>query len=114
MPHFVVDCSENVLLSQDGDTITERVHIAASSTELFSESNIQVRVNAFQHHRIGNKKEDFIQVFAHILEGRTTEQKVRLSKSVIATLSEMFPDVATIGIDIIDLEKGTGFNKTMF
>ncbi len=113
MPHFVIDCSESILASQDGEAMIEQVHVAASSTELFSDKNIQVRVNAFQHHRIGNQKEDFIQVFAHILEGRTSEQKLNLSKAVITQLAEMFPDLATIGIDIIDLEKGTGLNRTM-
>lgn len=111
MPHFVVDCSKSVTALHDGQTIAKQVHLAANSTGLFSEANIQVRINCFDDYSVGNNKQDFIQVFAHILEGRTAEQKLDLSKAVIKQLAEMFPKVATIGIDIKDLEKGTGFSK---
>lgn len=111
MPHFVVDCSKSILSIHDGETITKEVHMAANSTGLFSENNIQVRLNPFDDYRIGNKKQEFIQVFASILEGRTPEQKLGLSKTVVKKLAEMFPEVLTIGIDIRDMEKGTGFNK---
>ena len=113
MPHFVIDCSENIVAAQNADAVCEIVHQAASSTALFSDNNIQVRLNAFSSYRVGNQKVDFIQVFAHILEGRTAEQKSQLSTMVVTKLTEMFPDLATIGVDIIDLEKGTACNRTM-
>ena len=112
MPHFVLDCSKSILSIHDGETITKKVHVAANSTGLFGEKNVQVRINTFDDYRKGNEKQDFIQVFASILEGRTPEQKLELSKAVIKELADMFPQVETIGIDILDLEKGTGFNKT--
>ena len=34
-----------------------------------------------------------------------------LSKAVITTLAELFPDVENIGMDVCDLEKGVGFSK---
>ena len=113
MPHFVIDCSKSILSTHSGEAITEQVHIAANATGLFGEKNVQVRINPFDDYRVGNIEQDFIQVFASILEGRTPEQKLDLSKAVIRKLAEMFPQVATIGIDINDLEKGTGFNRNM-
>jgi len=112
MPHFVVDCSKSILSTHDGETISKQVHMAANSTGLFGEKNIQVRVNVVEHYRIGNIEEDSIHVFASILEGRTIEQKLDLSKTVIEKLAELFPQVSNIGIDIKNLEKGTGFNKS--
>jgi len=111
MPHFVIDCSNSVLSLHDGETITKQVHIAANSTGLFSEANVQVRVVPFNDYRKGNEKQDFIHVFASILEGRTPEQKLELSKAVIKELAGMFPDVPHVGIDIQDIQKGTGFSK---
>lgn len=111
MPHFVVDCSKNILSTHDGETICKQVHLAANASGLFSEKNIQVRVNTFEHYRVGNIEQESIHVFASILEGRTPEQKLSLSKIVIEKLAEIFPQVATIGIDIKNLEKGSGFNK---
>jgi len=113
VPHFVVDCSEAILSAHDEASINTAIHKAANSSGLFNESNIQVRINAFKTNLVGNNKVDFIQVFASILEGRTKDQKAGLSRAVVETLVEMFPEVEIIGIDILDLEKGAGFNKGM-
>lgn len=111
MPHLVVDCSESVLSFHKEETINKQVHIAANSTGLFSEKNIQVRVKAYSANLVGGESESFIQVFASILEGRTKEQKQTLSKAVVTKLAEMFPEVPHIGMNIRDMEKGTGFSK---
>ncbi|PWQ96829.1 5-carboxymethyl-2-hydroxymuconate Delta-isomerase [Leucothrix arctica] len=111
MPHFVIDCSESLLSTHDAEAINLHVHKAANSTELFGESNIQVRLVPFSNSFMGGKKVESIHVFASILEGRTKEQKLALSKAVITALAEMFPDVETIGMDVCDLEKGVGFSK---
>ena len=111
MPHFVVDCSKSVLSSHDGATVTKEVHLAAVSTGLFGEANVQVRINSFDDYLKVNEKQDFIQVVANILEGRTAEQKIALSETVVTKLVEMFPNVPVVGMDILNVEKGTGFNK---
>ncbi|MBX2849027.1 MAG: hypothetical protein KTR16_11950 [Acidiferrobacterales bacterium] len=113
MPHFVVDCSKSALEAQDPEFIVEEIHTAANSTGLFSPDNVQVRINAFDTHIIGGQKKDFIHVFASILEGRDAEKKKNLSMALGAKLAELFPDFKVIGVDIKDLEKGTGFNRGM-
>jgi len=111
MPHFVVDCSESVLSVNDAATITKEVHGAAVSTGLFKEGNIQVRVSPFTDYTVGGEKTDFIHVFGAILEGRTPEQKKALSVAVTQALADLFPSVDQIGVNIRDLEKGTGCSK---
>lgn len=111
MPHFEVDCSQELTSTYNKDTIVQQVHNAAFSTGLFDEKNIQVRLKVVKHYLIGNKKTDFITIFANILEGRTVEQKSDLSKTMVKHLSEQFPKASNIGINIRDLQKGTGFNK---
>ena len=113
MPHFVVDCSESILSTHDERTINEQIHIVANSTGLFDESEIKVRVNPFKNYTVGNKKEDFIHVFANIMEGRTTEQKSTLSRLIVKRLAEMFPQVPNIAINVRDFEKATYCNKNM-
>ncbi len=113
MPHFVVDCSESILSIHDEGTINEQIHIVANSTGLFDESDIKVRVNPFKTYIVGNKKEDFIHVFSNIMEGRTSDQKANLSKVIVKKLTEMFPHVPSIAINIRDFEKATYCNKSM-
>ena len=113
MPHFVIDCSENIIDLKSPEEIIQRVYNAAESTELFDKGDIKVRISPFKYYTIGNSKDDFIHVFANIMEGRTITQKSDLSKKIIIVLKRMFPDIPIISINIRDFEKATYCNKTM-
>jgi 5-carboxymethyl-2-hydroxymuconate isomerase len=56
---------------------------------------------------------DFIHVFGNIMEGRTEEQKIFLSKEIVSKLNQLFPEVPVISINIRDFEKSSYINKTM-
>ena len=113
MPHFIIDCSENILKSHSQDAIIKQVQISAISRKLFHKNDVKVRVNSFENYLTGDKKEDFIHVFANIMEGRTTEQKAHLSKTIVKDLALMFPSVPHIGTNVIEFERATYFNKNM-
>ncbi len=113
MPHFIIDCSESILKLHSQEEIIEQVHISAISTKLFNKNDVKVRVNIFQKYSTGDNKEDFIHVFANIMEGRTIEQKANLSKIIVKDLSLMFPSVPHIGTNVIEFERATYFNKNM-
>jgi len=113
MPHFVMDCSESVLELYEEEFIIEQIHLAANASGLFIESDIKVRLNTFKKYAVGNKRQDFIHVFAHIMEGRTTEQKANLSKAVVSKLVTLFPEISNIAMNISDFEKATYCNKAM-
>ncbi len=113
MPHFVIDCSENIIKIKSPKEIIQKVYDTAESTELFDKGDIKVRINPFEYYNIGNTKDDFIHIFANIMEGRTVSQKKNLSKRIITELKSMFPDVPIISINIRDFEKATYCNKSM-
>jgi len=113
MPHFVLDCSESVFETQAEEQILDQVYLVASATRLFGEDDIKVRVHPFQKYTVGNKKEDFIHVFAYIMEGRSTEQKAELSKKMVQKLAAMFPQISKIAMNVFDFDKSTYFNRDM-
>ncbi len=113
MPHFVIDCTENIITLKSPDDIMHKVYNAAEASGLFDKGDIKVRINPFKYYNIGNTKDDFIHVFANIMEGRTIKQKSNLSKSIITRLKQMFPNIPIISINIRDFEKATYCNKTM-
>ena len=113
MPHFIIDCSENILKLHSQDEIIKQVNISAISTKLFHKNDIKVRLNVFNKYSTGDKKEDFIHVFANIMEGRTIRQKANLSKTIVKDLAFMFPLVPHIGTNVIEFEKASYFNKNM-
>lgn len=113
MPHFVVDCSQGVLEQSSEVEILARLHRAATSTGLFEESDIKVRVNPFTTYAVGGGTDDFIHVFSYIMQGRTVEQRARLSETIVSELNDMFPTVHRIATNIAEFEKATYCNRTM-
>lgn len=113
MPHFVIDCSENILNLKSPKEIMQAVYDTAESTGLFDLGDIKVRINPFHYYNIGNTDDDFIHIFANIMEGRTTDQKSNLSNKIISQLKVMFPEVPILSINIRDFEKATYCNKSM-
>ncbi|GGZ75122.1 5-carboxymethyl-2-hydroxymuconate Delta-isomerase [Algibacter mikhailovii] len=114
MPHFVIDCSESILKMQRPEHIILEVHQTATASNLFDEDDIKVRLNPFsEHYLVGGIQGDFIHVFANIMQGRTTLQKAKLSKSIVSKLKGLFPSVDFIAMNINDFEKATYCNKSM-
>lgn len=113
MPHFVLDCSSNIIQQKSPEEIMQKVYDTAESTGLFAPGDIKVRINPFDFYNIGNTKDDFIHIFANIMEGRTVDQKSNLSRKIITELKLMFPNVPIISINIRDFEKATYCNKSM-
>jgi 5-carboxymethyl-2-hydroxymuconate isomerase len=113
MPHFVIDCSENIINLKSPQEIIQKVYNTAEASNLFEKGDIKVRINPFKYYTIGNTQNDFIHIFANIMEGRTAEQKKTMSDSIIKELKTMFPDVPIISINVRDFEKATYCNKSM-
>lgn len=113
MPHFIIDCSENVIEQKSPDEIMQAVYDAAGATGLFAENDIKVRLRPFQYFKLGTGKKDFIHIFGNIMEGRSAEQKANLSKKIIERLGEMFPDISILSINIREFEKATYSNKAL-
>ena len=113
MPHFVIDCSDHIIKIKPPKEIIQKVYDTAESTGLFDSGDIKVRINPFEYYNIGNTEDDFIHIFANIMEGRNVSQKKDLSHRIITELKLMFPDVPIISINIRDFEKATYCNKSM-
>jgi 5-carboxymethyl-2-hydroxymuconate isomerase len=113
MPHFIIDCSKQIIAKKLPSTIMQQVYDAAKSTGLFLPEEIKVRINSFEYYNTGNTSDNFIHVFGNIMEGRNSAQKANLSKQIITELKEMFPEVPIISMNIRDFEKATYCNKEM-
>ncbi|MDR5907772.1 5-carboxymethyl-2-hydroxymuconate Delta-isomerase [Franzmannia qiaohouensis] len=111
MPHFVIDCSADVLNVHPEDHILEQVHSAAAMSGIFDVSDIKVRLNPYKQCLVGGESQPFIHVFANMMQGRATEQKAQLSRSIVEKLVGLFPDVSKIAMNIDEFEKATYFKR---
>lgn len=113
MPHFVVDCSQGLLRIHNQESIIARLHRAVSSSGLFEESDIKIRVHPFETYAVGGGREDFIHTFAWIMQGRSVEQRAALSQAIVGELAEMFPLLPRIAVNVAEFEQATYFNRAM-
>ncbi|HEV7231372.1 MAG TPA: 5-carboxymethyl-2-hydroxymuconate Delta-isomerase [Bacteroidia bacterium] len=113
MPHFVIDCSENILKLKSPEEIMQAVYDVAEATGLFAQDDIKVRINPFKYYKLGKAKNDFIHIFGNIMEGRTISQRSDLSRQIISRLKMLFPEVSILSININEFEKATYCNKSM-
>ncbi|NLR58244.1 5-carboxymethyl-2-hydroxymuconate Delta-isomerase [Chitinophaga polysaccharea] len=113
MPHFVIECSNNVLGLQSPERIMDTVYQAAESTGLFAKNDIKVRLNAFTHYKLGDGKDSFLHIFASIMGGRTKEQKSHLSSAIIEQLAPLLPEVSFLSINVDDFDPDTYCNRAL-
>ncbi|MBL6447955.1 5-carboxymethyl-2-hydroxymuconate Delta-isomerase [Fulvivirga sp. 29W222] len=107
MPHFIIECSKNIIEIKTPDEIMQQVYNAAEESNLFAEGDIKVRIKPYDFYNNGNQKADFIHIFGYILQGRTVEQKANLTKRIVERVEAMFADVPIISMNIDDFEKET-------
>lgn len=113
MPHFIIDCSENILIQRTPDEIMKAVYNAAETSNLFAQDDIKVRINPYKYYKLGKTKKDFLHIFGSIMEGRSVEQKENLSRKIIERLNQMFPEISFLSINIWEFEKATYCNKSL-
>ena len=113
MPHFIIDCSQDILRQRTADEIMNAVYETANITGLFAPNDIKVRLRPFEHYKLGQRKTSFIHIFGYIMEGRSTEQKANLSRQIITRLSELQIDTSFLSINISDFEFATYCNKSL-
>ena len=110
MPHFVIDCSEDILKTIEPKSIIDNVLSSAEDTELFGKGDVKVRIVPFDKYTCGGTDKSFLHVTADIMGGRTSEQKANLSKKVIENLAPLLPGVEFVSIDIRDIDPDTYTN----
>ena len=113
MPHFIVHCSQDILDTHPVSDVNQTISQRASDSGLFDPADIKVRVDAYHHYLVGHQQRPFIHVFAHIMEGRSEAQRAELSRSIVTLLSEIFPAVDNIAMNIYEFEKATYCNRDM-
>ena len=113
MPHFIIDCSQDILQQRTPDELMDVVYKAADATGLFVPNDIKVRLQPYQYYRLGTGKKNFLHVFGYIMQGRNTEQKAHLSKQISMRLSELLPEISFLSVNISDFEAATYSNKAL-
>ncbi len=110
MPHFILESSPAIYRSHSRQQTMLDIHDIAVQSKLFNPDDIKVRIHTYTDYLTAGSDAPFIHIFAHIMEGRTTEQKNALSHGVVCMLQEAFPDVPVISMNIYEFDRSTYHN----
>ena len=113
MPHFIIDCSQDILQLRTPEELMDALYEVADATGLFAPNDIKVRLQPYQYYRLGTGKKNFLHVFGYIMEGRTKKQKAHLSRQISTRLSELLTDISFLSVNINDFEAETYSNKAL-
>jgi 5-carboxymethyl-2-hydroxymuconate isomerase len=113
MPHFIIDCSQDILQLRTPEELMDALYEVADATGLFAPNDIKVRLQPYQYYRLGTGKKNFLHVFGYIMEGRTKKQKAHLSRQISTRLSELLTDISFLSVNINDFEAATYSNKAL-
>ncbi|MEX2525060.1 MAG: 5-carboxymethyl-2-hydroxymuconate Delta-isomerase [Gammaproteobacteria bacterium] len=103
MPHLVIEYSKGIEGKVSMESLMERTYQAAVAAQVMNPDDIKVRALPYSHYRLARQDGDFVHVTCRLLEGRTSEEKVRLSTEIRGYLSELLPDVYSLSVDIVDM-----------
>ncbi|MEP1033508.1 5-carboxymethyl-2-hydroxymuconate isomerase [Ekhidna sp.] len=112
MPHFLLHTTTDTIALEQEERFLQAIHEEAVASGLFAEKDIKVRMDRYEKSMVGGKvNAPFVHVFGYIMQGRTTEMKAVLSKSIVARLTDMLPDIQAIAMNVDDFEAATYCNR---
>lgn len=112
MPNFVIEHSGSLEQQIDADTIMDRVFAGAKSSGHFPPEAIKIRVEPRPKFRLHDVSKDFLHVSAHILSGRTDEQKSEISNAVLTELKELDLTSVFVSVEIVDIHRASFVDHT--
>jgi|SRR5260221_175271 5-carboxymethyl-2-hydroxymuconate isomerase len=104
MPHLVIEYSIDGHERFDTAELMRALHAAAVSTEVVHARDIKIRAISYDDYLVAGIRDGFCHVSVFLLEGRTPEQKLKLSESLRTSLSKMLPRTKSLSVDIRDMD----------
>ncbi|MGO2010637.1 MAG: 5-carboxymethyl-2-hydroxymuconate Delta-isomerase [Pseudoalteromonas sp.] len=104
MPHIIIEHSEDLpVLPQ---VLVEKIHKTAYDSGLFELHTIKTRAIAYQQYLLGEGKgkSGFIHIAAHIMAGRSIEQKQLLSEELLTCLKTYCRESDSLSVNIQDVD----------
>jgi 5-carboxymethyl-2-hydroxymuconate isomerase len=70
-------------------------------------SDMKVRSIDYEHYQTGSNKENFVHVTLRILSGRSAQDKLLLSQSVMSQLKSIELVGASLTVEFVDIERSS-------
>jgi len=105
MPHCVIEYSAQAADCYPVADLIEAAQLAMIGSGLFGGDDVKTRSVRYDDFVTGNGAEAFAHLTIRILSGRTQQQRIALSECVVGRLSEQFPELEEITVEIREMER---------
>lgn len=107
MPNFIIEYGESLSEQISEDLLMDKVFEGAKNSGHFPPEAIKIRTEPRKHFRLHDKYKDFLHIHAHILSGRTDEQKTEISNAVLACLKDLSLSSVFVSVEIVDIHRAS-------
>lgn len=104
MPHFIIEHGAALNNEDDRQAAMQIVASAGADCGFILREDIKVRIYESTSFLHLDGRENFLHLTIRMLAGRTIEQKTTLSKLARTGLSERFPQVQSVSVEVCDME----------
>lgn len=104
MPHLVIELSREALDSNAAGGLLAALHDAAVRTGIVEAQDLKLRIVPIDFAQVGGFDEPFVHLTFSLLAGRSPDQKLELSRSVLGVLCEWFPAIERCSVEIRDMD----------
>jgi 5-carboxymethyl-2-hydroxymuconate isomerase len=77
MPHFIIECSNDIIKQKTPDEIMQAVYEVAEATGLFAENDIKVRINPYTYLQTRKYEKGFYTYIRKYYGGKKRRAKSR-------------------------------------
>ena len=107
MPNFIIEYSAPLNKQISDDVLIDKVFAGAKNSGHFPPEAIKLRTEARHSYRLHGKQKDFLHISAHILSGRTDEQKIEISAAVMAELKSLDLSSVFVSVEVVDIHRAS-------
>ncbi|MEH6471847.1 MAG: 5-carboxymethyl-2-hydroxymuconate Delta-isomerase [Halopseudomonas sp.] len=105
MPHIVIEYAQSLDTALDLNALVKAVHEGAIRTGLFEPEAVKVRAIAYHHYLVAGQVSDFVHLRAHILSGRSEQQKKSLGLCLMESASAVAACVSSLTVEVVDMDR---------
>ncbi len=107
MPHVIIEYAEALESQVSREDLLNTVHQTVEQSGLFNATDIRTRTQSFDTFRLGVTQRNFLHITIKLLAGRTDEQKLMLTQSVIQAVQTLSLTDVLISCECLDIHKAS-------
>ncbi len=105
MPHFVIEHSRDVEEEYDIKKVMQIAYDSGVASGVMAPADIKVRARPYDYYRLLEEGDSFVHVTVFLLDGRSDDQKTKVSELLRGNLADYLSTVTSISIDIRDMNR---------